>query len=374
METISYLALFRKHRTRILWGALLFWLLIGIFVYGAHWIASHYFGVKPIDVVEQKQYLLRWVLWLLLTPLIILLALRFNTGNCKLFWLILLHIVLGSVLLSLEFMAELAIIKPLAESYYRRPVDTGELVIPFLLKYFAYIINYFLIVGMVNIYVYMHSLQTTQKSLLQAELNNKELQYSLTLARLQGLKMQLQPHFLFNVHHAVISLILQEENTKATRMLTLLSDLLRTSLEQQEREMIPLHEELSTVARYLSLQQIRFDDRFRYHLNLSEEARDIPVPFFLLQPIAENAVVHGVEKTEADTVVIVAASVESSFLQITISNSRPQQTGLRPARGMGIGISNTRERLQQHYGDAASFCLSEEAQHITVAQLLIPIT
>jgi sensor histidine kinase YesM len=371
MVRIPYIELFRRHRTRIVWSALLFWLLIGFFVYSTEWIASHYFGMKAIDPIEQRQYLLRWVLWLLLTPIIILFGLRFNVGNCKLPWLILLHILLGTALLTLEFLAELAIIKPMAESFYRRPVATGELIIPFLMKYFAYIINYFLIVGMVNIYVYMQSLQATQRNLLQTELQNKDLSYRLTLAQLQTLRMQIQPHFLFNVHHSVVALILQQENDKAAKMLTALSDLLRLALEQQEEELIPLSEELRMIGHYLSIQQIRFEERFTYTSEVPEAAGNIRVPYFILQPIVENAVIHGIEQTDEAASLTITAALDEEKLQIGISN-----TGSLPAisvnKGMGIGLNNVRERLYQYYGSKASFHLREEPEGITVATLIIP--
>lgn len=372
MSAIPHIALFRKHRSRIVWSALLFWLLVGFVVYATEWIASHYFGMKAIDPIEQKQYLLRWVLWLLLTPLIIILGLRFNIGNCKLFWFILLHILLGTTLLALEFMAELAIIKPMAETFYRRHVATGELVIPFLLKYFAYIINYFLIVGMVNIYVYMHSLQTAQKELLQTELQNKELKYNLTLAQLQTLKMQIQPHFLFNVHHAINGLILQKENDKAARMLSSLSELLRTALEQQQQELIPLQEELRMIGHYLSIQKIRFGERFTYSFSIAEAAAEIPLPYFILQPLVENAVIHGIEQTDEDAVLEITAEVKGQELYLEISNTGSLQAGTTQ-KGMGIGLNNVTERLKQYYQQRASFRLMEHPAGTTVAQIIIPI-
>jgi sensor histidine kinase YesM len=373
MSAIPHIALFRKHRTRIVWSVLLFWLLVGFIVYATEWIASHYFGMKAIDPIEQKQYLLRWVLWLLLTPVIIILGLRFNIGNCKLFWFILLHILLGTTLLALEFLAELAIIKPMAETFYQRHVATGELVIPFLLKYFAYIINYFLIVGMVNIYVYMHSLQTAQKDLLQTELQNKELKYRLTLAQLQTLKMQIQPHFLFNVHHAINSLILQRENDRAARMLTSLSELLRTALEQQQQELIPLKEELRMTGHYLSIQKIRFDERFTYLFDISEAAGEMPVPYFILQPLVENAVIHGVEQTDEDVVLQIRAKIKGRELYVSVSNTgRLQPEASR--KGMGIGINNITERLKQYYQHRASFRLRELTEGTTVAEIIIPVT
>lgn len=372
MPSIPYIALFRKHSSRILLAALLFWLLLGFFVYAAELVANKYFGMKALDLIEQRQYLLRWLLWLLLTPAIILLALKVNIGNCRLFWFILLHIFFGTALLALEFMAELAIIKPMAEAFYHRKVLLSELMIPFLQKYFAYIINYFLIVGMVNMYIYLHSLQTTQKELLETEVQNRELKYRLTLAQLQTLKMQIQPHFLFNAHQSISGLILKRENEKAVQMLTALSDLLRLSLEHQEQELVPLEEELRIIDLYLSLQQTRFGDRFTYTKNIAPGAAVIKVPYFILQPVVENAVIHGIEQTDEEASIVIQAQVETRQLRLTISNTGSPGEG-SPSKGFGIGQSNVSERLRQYYGRQAAYRLYSEGDGTTTAELLIPI-
>ncbi|WP_118974198.1 sensor histidine kinase [Taibaiella koreensis] len=372
MPTIPYIALFRRHSSRILLAALLFWLLLGFFVYGAELIANRYFGMKALDLIEQRQYLLRWLLWLLLTPAIVLLALKINIGNCRLFWFILLHIFFGTAILALEFMVELAIIKPMAEAFYHRKVVLGELMIPFLQKYFAYIINYFLIVGMVNMYIYLHSLQTTQKELLQTELQNKELKYRLTLAQLQTLKMQIQPHFLFNAHQSITGLILSKENDKAVRMLSALSDLLRLSLEQQERELVPLEEELRIADLYLSLQQTRFGERLIYSKQIAPDAAAISVPYFILQPVVENAVIHGVEQTDEPAEIRISATLAESRLRLAVSNTGELDPG-RPAKGHGIGQSNVSERLKQYFGEQATYRLYNEGNGTTIAELMIPL-
>lgn len=372
MPSIPYIALFRRHSSRILLAALLFWLLLGFFVYATELIATRYFGMKALDLIEQRQYLLRWVLWLLLTPAIILLALKINIGNCRLFWFILLHIFFGTALLALEFLIELAVIKPMAEAFYHRKVQLGELMIPFLQKYFAYIINYFLIVGMVNMYIYLHSLQTTQKELLQTELQNKELKYRLTLAQLQTLKMQIQPHFLFNAHQSITALILKKENDKAVRMLATLSDLLRRSLEHQEQELVPLEEELQIADLYLSLQQTRFGDRLAYTKHIEPEAAAIAVPFFILQPVVENAVIHGVEQTDEAAEIRICATLDEKVLRLSVSNTGNTDVH-STAKGFGIGQSNVSERLRQYFGEQASYRRYSEANGSTTAELIIPL-
>lgn len=371
MAPIPHIALFKKHAYKILGVALIFWILIGLLIYATEMIAHHYFGTRALDVIELRQYMLRWMLWLLLTPGIILLALKINVGNCRLPWFVLLHILLGTALLALEFAIEVAVIKPMAEHFYHRSVRVDELMIPFLVKYFAYIINYFLIVGIVNMYIYMQSLQSTQKNLLKTKLQNKELKYQLTLSQLQTLKMQIQPHFLFNAHHSISGLIARKENEKAVQMLSTLSELLRSTLEQQQREFIPLKDEMQTIGLYLAIQQIRFGDRFTYTSNIPEAAGMIAVPYFILQPIVENAMVHGVEQTDEDAILHIEALLENGSLLLTITNTG----SLSPVpqhKGMGIGLRNVTERLRRYYGTNASCLLEQGAAGTTTVTIIIP--
>ncbi|AWI26138.1 sensor histidine kinase [Flavobacterium pallidum] len=362
MSAVPHIHLFKRHRFKIIIGALIFWLLIGLFVFTTETIARNYFKSPALDVVEQKQYLLRWFLWLFLTPIIIALGLKINIRNSRLFWFVLIHIGLGTSLLTGEFLIEVAVIKPFAENFYLRHVDVGEIILPFLFKYFAYIITYFLIIGIVNIYVYMESLQA-------AELQKKELEFQLALSQLQTLRMQIHPHFLFNTHHSIIALITKKENDKAAKMLSKLSDLLRTTIEKQEAEFVPLAEEINTAELYLGIQLIRFNERFTYHKNIAPETEKCLIPYFILQPIIENAVIYGIEKTENDAFITINSDVESSRLVIEVIN-----TGLlgHEHKGFGIGIANIKSRLQQYYGNQSAFELRQNDAHTTIATIKIP--
>lgn len=371
MRSIPIIAQLKKHKYKILFGALAFWVTIGLMIYVTEVIAHRYLGRAFIDEVEKKQYLLRWVLWLLLTPLILFLGLKINVSNTKIPWFILLHLLLGTMVLAIEFLFELAIIRPMAENIYHRYVHVGELILPFVLKYFSYVIMYFLIVGIVNIYVYMYQLQETQKTLMAAELQNKELHYRVTLSQLQMLKMQIHPHFLFNTHNAILGLILKNENEKAARMLDGLSSLLRLTLEKQDSEFVRLSEELYNVDLYLDIQSVRFGDRFSWSKNVSEAASQCFVPFFILQPLVENAVVHSIEKLDTPARILISAEVRNQQLDIRIVNDCPEDA-LAERFAPGIGLSNITRRLEQHYGNAAKFTLEKTAPGKITASLLLP--
>ena len=371
MILIPHIALVRKHLAKIVLSAFVFWLLIGFLVYLTEYIAYTYFGAKMMDEIEQKQYLLRWVLWLLFTPIIILLALRINIGNCKLVWFVILHIFFGTLILALDFFIELSVLKPLAEAFYKRPVVVDELIIPFLYKYFGYIINYFLIVGIVNIYVYMNTYYKTQKNLLHVEIHNQELNYQLTLAKLQSLKMQIHPHFLFNAHQSILGLILKQENEKAANILSKLSDLLRLTLERQDQDYISLEDELKANELYLDLQKIRFGERLKYSKMLEPKALKARIPYFILQPIVENAIIYGVEKSDDEVIIQINAYLKDNKLYIEVINTGDIDSSLTQ-HGFGIGLKNIENRLNQYYADQASFSLTNNETGQTMAQIILP--
>lgn len=370
MAGIPHIELFRKYRFRILLVVFIFWFLIGLFVYVTEVIVHKYFGMPFIDEVEQKQYALRWLLWLLLTPLIVFNALKINIGNTRVHWFVLIHIVLGTLILAAEFVAELLIIRPLAETIYKRTVLLDEMIVPFLYKYFAYIINYFLIIGIVNIWIYMHSLQLAQKNLLQTRLQNKDLKYQLALSELNALKTQIHPHFLFNTHNAILALIARNENDKAARMLNRLSDLLRLTTEKQQTEFIQLGDELRLADAYLEIQQVRFENRLTVSKTITTEAAQFTVPFFILQPVIENAVMHGIEKTDQPGVIAINAFVTADVLTVEVKN--PGQLKHEPVKRPGIGMQNIRGRLHHYFGDAAVVTLAETGSGEIVVTLKIP--
>ncbi len=371
MAFIPNIHIVTRHRWKIVVYAIAFWLIIGFLVFIAGKVAHHFLGAPALDAFDQKQYLVRWVLWLLLTPLLILLGLKVNIQDYKIAPFILLHLLLGTLVLALDFQIEVLLLHNAAEKFYGRQVVVGEFLLPFLYKYFAYVINYFLIIGIVNIYVYMKTLQQTQKTLHDAELQNNALKYQLTLSSLKALRMQVHPHFLFNVHHSIIGLIINKDNEKAVDMLSKLSTMLRLSLDEQRSEFVSLAEELKIIGLYMDIQKVRFPDRLTYTSNVSPEASGFLVPYLLLQPLIENAVIYGVEQTDEKAFVEINARVDDDVLKIEIVNNYCS-TAQASRKGLGIGISNVKERLQQYYGDKAAFSFTQHQPGTAKASLNIP--
>ena len=181
------------------------------------------------------------------------------------------------------------------------------------------------------------------------ELAASRLEASLHQARLEALKAQIQPHFLFNTMHAITALM-HTDVERADRMMAQLSDLLRQSIERADRQEVTLREELDFLRGYLDIQQTRFGDRLRAHVHAVPEVLDAMVPALVLQPLVENAIRHGFGERVSGGRVEVLARRAQERLRVEV---RDDGAGL-PADGVreGTGLSNTRARLQQLYGPA----------------------
>ena len=190
---------------------------------------------------------------------------------------------------------------------------------------------------------------------------------SLSQANLAALKMQLQPHFLFNALNAIAELVHQDPDA-ADEMLVALSSLLRLSLETSGEQLLPLRRELEFVESYLAIEHARFGDRLRFELDVSPETHAALVPAFLLQPLVENAVRHGLEPRAGTGVLVVSAHRSGSILQLSVSDNGVGLAADQPVRE-GIGLANTRARLHALFGDAASLAL-HRGEGLTVNVLL----
>ena len=177
-----------------------------------------------------------------------------------------------------------------------------------------------------------------------------ELQKQLSAAHLRALQMQLEPHFLFNTLNAITTLVELGRQKQAAEMLAHLNAILKTTLKQSTPEKVPLSQELELVESYLAIEQVRFADRLRIEIKVDHNALDGLVPSFLLQPIVENAIRHGIARSENDGLVEASASLDGRSLHLRV---RDTGSGARtePQNGHGIGLSNTRERLAHFYRD-----------------------
>jgi two-component system LytT family sensor kinase len=191
------------------------------------------------------------------------------------------------------------------------------------------------------------------------------LQAQLAGARLDVLRAQLNPHFLFNTLNAISALV--ERDPRGTRrMIARLSDLLRYTLEESTDAEVPLRRELDLLEEYIELMQIRFQGKLAVIMRIADDAREALVPNLILQPLVENAIKHGVGQGGGE--VIVAAARAGDNLQLTVSDS-----GAGPGGGPeGVGLRNTNARLEQLYGPQYHVTLERRAAGGTDAVMLLP--
>jgi hypothetical protein len=178
-----------------------------------------------------------------------------------------------------------------------------------------------------------------------------ELQRQLSTAHLRALQMQLEPHFLFNTLNAITTLVELGRQKAGVEMLHHLNALLKSTLTRTTPEKVPLSQELEFVGNYLAIEQARFADRLRIEMNVDPRAIDGLVPCFLLQPIVENAIRHGIANCESAGLVVASARREGDLLHVLVRDTGPGQIHLKQ-NGHGIGLKNTRERLVHFYADS----------------------
>jgi ligand-binding sensor domain-containing protein len=188
----------------------------------------------------------------------------------------------------------------------------------------------------------------------RARLASARLQTELAAARLTALKAQLQPHFLFNTLNMILPLTYRDPDT-ASRMLVLLGDLLRASLERDATTLVPLREELEFLQKYLEIQRARFAERLEVRFEVDEDVLDAPIPSLLLQPLVENAIKHGISKHRGEGRIDISCRRDHGFLALTVWNTAGGDTEGPADHSHGIGLSNIQERLDLIYGGAYRF-------------------
>jgi len=193
----------------------------------------------------------------------------------------------------------------------------------------------------------------TREAANRAALAAADAERMATAARLETLRYQLNPHFLFNTLNAISSAVVIGRAEAAEAMLGKLCDFLRTTLTTPKTGMVAIEDELQTLADYLAIEASRLGDRLQVEMHCPPELRDVPVPALLLQPLVENSIKHGVGSTSRPVVVTVDVARTDDRVRICVSDDAGG--GLPPVEpGTGLGLANVRERLAALYGDAAS--------------------
>ena len=199
------------------------------------------------------------------------------------------------------------------------------------------------------------------------EVESFELQQALAQSELQALKSQLHPHFLFNTLHDISTLIDTDRNC-AKSMIVKLSGLLRTALKYGSSDVIALEEELDFIKSYLDLEKMRLGARLSTRWNIAPDTYDVLVPQLVLQPLVENAIIHGVSCCREGGWIEISARKADGVLHLQVRNS----VGGKSQAGLGLGLSNTRSRLEYLYSGEATLSFEVNSDRTASVKLTLP--
>ncbi|MBV8114173.1 MAG: histidine kinase [Silvibacterium sp.] len=210
--------------------------------------------------------------------------------------------------------------------------------------------------------------------LREKEFKEMRLESELTNAQLRALRMQLNPHFLFNTMNSISSLM-HSDVELADRMLEQMCSMLRMTLDRGDARLIPLTDEIEFVQMYMAIQQMRFTGKVHSYVAIDPEVLDALVPTMILQPLMENAYVHGVAATRGEAFIGIEAQNHGGQLRICVRNSGRGLpiNGDSGHEGRGVGIANVKARLELHYGNDQGFTLNEFPDGEVQAILLLPL-
>jgi two-component system LytT family sensor kinase len=334
-----------------IWLGLVFFSLLSQI---SNWLTSHHFEMSFFSHVEFITTRI-WLPWLILTPIVLWLAIKFPIMPKNWLKALFLH---AFFLLVLSFVAGLVIsfhyhffedMAPGMETY--QPWQhIGHFLFGDNLFLFNTIIYTILVT---NLNIKHFSQMAQQKALIASQLNNQLIE-----SQLQTLKMQINPHFLFNTLNVISVLVMKSEKEQATEMINRLSNFFRNSLDDKDQQWVPLQKELLHVEQYLAIEQVRFGDKISIVNNYDDEAMLIAVPAMLLQPLVENAMQHGLEEKEGKGQLTLTCRIENEYLVILIADDGAGCNFDDPHFKEGIGLTNVKSRLQQLYGSQYEFSIS----------------
>jgi two-component system, LytTR family, sensor kinase len=310
--------------------------------------------------------LINWVLWLPLTPFILWLARKFKF-NCdrgsRTVWI---YLLAGIVLSLTHLILQLAI---------NFGLIYGFRAFSAFITYRAHVLYSSFLVGL---FVYGLILAVAlalnyYEQYRQEELRASQLATALAQSQLQALKMQLHPHFLFNTLNSITALQLVDVRA-AQKMMAQLGDFLRMTLDNAGTQEVTLKEEIEFLDCYLQIERTRFDKRLTTRLEIDPETLDAKVPNLILQPIVENAILHGIAPRLARGEISIAAKRKNGKLRIQIRDNGEGLPEHGPVPKEGVGLSNTRSRLEHLYGDQASLAMANAVGGGLIVTVEIPFT
>jgi len=355
------LALMRRLSARDIVAIFAFWTFLAFLSAVSRWLDPRGFGFRGMSPTAPivLSFIESWI-WAALTPLIFWLGgqvgLERNGRAARM--LILIAAGVGIAIIVYTFLSfardQVFDIDRHRPFHLQREIAAFRWV-PQLLYYFA-----ILAAGFAREYFLRGREQQAHAAVLQAQLAE---------ARLDALRMQIHPHFLFNTLHAISAMV--ERNPSGVRkMIARLSELLRHTTDAHAVDEVPLRDELALLDKYIDIMQIRFQDRLTIERTIDPESLDALVPNLILQPLLENALEHGVSRAKGEGRIEIVAESRNGELLLRVHDNGP---GVAEKTRAGVGLANTRARLSQLYGESAELRLTSIPGGGTTAEIALPL-
>jgi signal transduction histidine kinase len=329
--------------------------------------AARVFEGRPIDIhLAGHRLILMWLTVVLVSPWCAWMARRFPFGRGRTGRTLLAHFGGACVFVAAHMMLMLG----LHFVFTREPFPLGFTLLHMYAFYIAMEMSVYVAIVLVLLLIDARAVAA------ERALASSRLEQGLTAARLEGLRAQIRPHFLFNTLNALAVLARRGDGAAVDRAIGDLGELLRASFDSEGRQEIRLAEELDFLERYVSLQRIRFPDRLEVAWSIEEATREALVPAMVVQPLVENAIEHGLATARGGRV-RVASRRDGDALAIEVADDgpgfgAPSGTADHHVPANGIGLSNTRERLALLYGDRGSLSVGDLPGGGGVVRLRIP--
>lgn len=331
-----------------------------------------YYTESGVEFVWVDKFVARlpiYLTWILFIPFIYPFVIKHRIEKPNVLTKILLIGLFGILIAALHRTIAVTIVELLQGLLFSLPIDLKEILITKKFFLFAYMFDSYLMFWMI---VAVMLTFDYYKKFNENRLIASELQSRLSLAELNMLKMQIHPHFLFNTLNTISALVYKNPDD-ADKMISRLSDLLRTSLDYSGKHFVTLKEETEFLSLYLEIQKVRFKERLNVVINLDSSSLDIEVPAIILQPIVENSIKHVLEKTKDVCEIKICSTLKNKILTLEVIDNGPGISEQNNVTKEGLGLSNVKSRLSQIYGNAQSFKIKNLEKRGLVVSIEIPI-
>ena len=342
-------------------------LLLGLIDGLRSYVSAYSNGVFHVDLgVALRWDVSGWLIWIPLIPFVFWLSRRFplDRNNWRPGLLIFLPV---GVLLALAR----AFFPALVQVVFFEGFDEMREWLPN--RFFILITDFLIAFAFYTLVLTFGQATNYYKRYREEELRTSQLESQLSKAQLDALKMQLHPHFLFNALNSISAL--QIENVEAAQEMTArLGDFLRMTLENVGTQEVSLEREIEFLECYLDIEKVRFGHRLTTSFEVAPEVLDCRVPNLILQPLVENAICHGLAKQNTSGQINIRAARENGWLMLEVADNGKgiENEKLDEALTSGLGLSNTRARLEQHYGANFRFRLQPAAEGGLLVTLRLP--